>query len=715
MMNWPEIESVIYSDGDRPDVLLGAHDAGGGTLIQTFRPGVNSVTVVLEKQDGTDQTGARSRIPMELADEDGFYACFLPGRKAAELRYHYEITAMDGTVRRVQDSYRFPSYYREEDEKSFAAGTHYSLYERLGAHPMEYDGVNGTWFACYAPAAARVSVVGDFNGWDGRSHQMSRFEDTGVFGIFVPGVEAGAAYQFEIRAKSGLISLHSDPFATAMRKDNSGQSVVTSLNGYPWKNEKNTLPLRSTDGRLVPLSVYEFDPSAFGSFREAADILPEYVVSLGFGAVAFRVSSTDGNSPYAPDPALGTPEELMSLVDALHGRKLGCLLEWNPVSFVKTRTGLSEFDWQPLFESPDEKRRETPDGRSGYFDLANPRVSDYLLADAFFWVKQYRFDGILTADLAPQLYLDYGKQESAHAVNMYGGVENLEAVEFFHHFNSILHKKEPGTLTIAEISSVWTGVTGAADENHLGFDYKLHTAFRDNLVKYLGTDPLFRRSRHNLLLEDMVYQYTENYMLPILAKDMGPSAHTILGRLSGETEEAKYASLRLLIATLMVHPGAKILNLGETLADVRTAKAAGKEGTPAAPQEGLRTMAAVLNDLYQHSPAFFENDDHPDGFEWIRQMSNEQDMLIFLRKGAHPADFAYTAVNYSGAEWKIEAGAPYAGSYQRIFCSDDPSFGGKSGKAESPVQAVSGERDGRSHFVSFTAPPLSLSIFRYAD
>ena len=714
MMNWPEIESVIYSDGDRPDLLLGAHDQNGGVLIQTFRPGVNRITVVLERQDGADRTGARARIPMELADEDGFYACFLPGKKAAELRYHYEITTKDGSVTVVPDPYRFPFYFREEDERALSAGSHSSLYERLGAHPMQYDGVDGTWFACLAPSASRVSVVGDFNGWDARTHQMSRFEDTGIFGIFVPGVPAGAAYQFEIRAKSGITSLRSDPFAFAVKGDNSGQCVVTPLSGFPWKT-LNPAPAATTpEGRRTPLSVYHFDPSAFGTFEEAKDVLPDYVSSLGFDAVAFSPVPADNNTLFAPDPQFGSPDSLMSLVDALHEKKLRCFFTWNPVSFIRTRSGLSLFDAAPLFESPDDRRRDTPDGRSSYFDCANPEICSFLLSNALFFVRVYHADGLLTTDLSPQLYLDYGRQEMDHAVNMYGGVQNLEAVAFFRNCNAHLHKEQPGTITIAETDSVWSGVTGNQEDSSLGFDYKLHTAFRDALVRYLRTDPLFRRGKHNLLLEDMVYQYTEQYMLPFLAQDMGPSRRTILDALPGENEETKYASLRLLIASMMVHPGAKILNLGETLADVRAALDNGKHHTAAAtPAEGLGVMTAALNHLYHQDRAFYENDDHPDGFEWIRQMANDQNMLCFLRKGSHPDDFAYIAVNYSGAAWQIRAGVPYAGSYRRIFSSSAPLYGGTGTEKQERAEAEPAEMDGRSHSMEFSVDPLSLSIFRY--
>ncbi|MDY2944540.1 MAG: alpha amylase C-terminal domain-containing protein [Lachnospiraceae bacterium] len=701
MMNWPEIESVIYSDGDRPDSLLGAHDTAAGILIQAFFPDVAQVTVVLEKQDGNDQEGAKARIKMELADDDGFYACLVPGKKADELRYHYEITANDGSVKTVQDSYRFPSYYREEDEKSFSLGVHYEIYERLGAHPMKYEGVEGTWFATLAPDAARVSVVGDFNGWNGRAHQMSRFEDTNIFGIFIPGVGAGASYQFEIKARSGHTVRRSDPFAFEVLEGTACESVVASPEAYTWRGKKPVIKKTTDEGHELPLSVYEFDPASFGTFRKAAEILPKYVTEMGFNAVTFRPSGEEANSPYAPDSRFGKPTDLCRLVDAFHKAGILVFFKWNPVSFAKVRDGLSYYDMKTLFEYEDPLKRDTADEKRSYFNLADKRISDYLIANAMFLAKVYRADGLVTDDIAQMLYLDYGKTDVQHAVNMYGGTENLEAVEFLHHFNSILHKTVPEFITIAKETARWPGVTGGPDDNHLGFDYKLHTAYRDALVEYMNTDPLFRQGRHELLLEDMVYQYTERFMLPFLSKDCGPAAASILSRMPGASEDEKKAELRLLLSTIMVHPGARILNLGETAADTEIT--------------GMRAMVSALNALYKQNPAFYENDSHPDGFEWIRQMANEQNVLCFLRKGSHPADFVLVLINYSGTGWKTRVGVPYAGKYKKIFSSSAAAFGGKDGGTDEPVTAESVEADGRSHSCEFEIGPNSLSIYSYEN
>ena len=698
LMNWPEIESIIYSDGDRPDTLLGAHNSGSGVLIQTFAPDVNKVSVVLG-ESGT-------KIPMELADEDGFYACFIPNIKEDAISYHYEVTDRTGAVSDVEDCYRFPSYFEKDDEKSFASGISYELYRKLGSHLMEYDGKKGTFFAVYAPSAARVSVIGSFNNWDGRINQMSRLDDTDIFEIFIPGVKADNEYQYEIKNRHGISVRKSDPFAFETGNSPLNASVVTTLKGYKWTDKEFVASRAERRRHNAPLSVYEFDISAFSSFEKACAKLPSYVRSLGFTAVMFRPFSSDSNSVYAPDKRLGRPADLMGLVDAFHAAGLEVIFKWNPVKFTKSDTGLSGFDLSPVFESADSLRAETPDGKSHYFDLGNPRVSDFLLANAFFMVELYHADGIATDDLAPMLYLDYGKQETGYTPNMYGGVENLDAVEFLKHLNSMMDTRNPGTIMIAEETAAWQGVTGHADNDKLGFTYKLHDNFRNSLLRYISTDPLFREGVHELLLEDMVYQYTEKFMIPLGSKDVGPDASAILTKMPGDND-LKYANLRLLVSEMMLHPGTKLLNLGETLSDIT-------EESDSSELSGLRKMVCELNRMYAELPAMSQNDERPDGFEWLRQMSNPECMLCFMRKGSHPNDFILILFNNANAEWKTKIGVPYAGKYKEIFNSQQKLFGGNI-TLQRAKTASECETDGRAYALGLTVAPLSAQVFTYSE
>ncbi|WP_130836903.1 GlgB N-terminal domain-containing protein [Lachnoclostridium sp. Marseille-P6806] len=698
LMNWPAIESIIYSDGDRPNKLLGAHREGNGILIQTFLPEAGSVSVVL-KESG-------ERVPMELADEDGFYACFLPRRKESTLSYCYEITDRSGAVRTAEDCYRFPSRWSPEDEKSFAAGIHYTVGEKLGAHLMEYDGISGTGFAVYAPGCARVSVVGDFNGWDGRVHQMSRSGESDVFELFIPGVSSGACYQYELRNRRGSTVRKSDPYARMTGGSPLHASIVTESSRFAWTDAVFLSSRAERRGSEKPFSVYEFDPAAFSDFRTARKILPAHVKELGFTAVQFRPGRSDSNALFAPDPRFGSPEELRTLVDAFHAVGVEVLFEWNPCRFDRSPEGLEQFSLSPVYESSDPLRAFTPDGRGCYFDVGRPQVSNYLLAAAFFQIEALHADGLAFDDLAPMLYLDYGKQESGWTPNLYGGAENPDAVEFLKHLNSMLQRRNPGAVTTAQESAAWSGVTGSVFEDRLGFFYKTQDGWKNSHLRYLSVDPLFREGVHELLLEDLLYQYTESFLLPLTAKDIGPGAETVLSAFPGSREE-KFAALRQLIAMMMVHPGAKMLNLGETKAQTRP--------EPKSPAAGVFRMVRDLNRLYRTLPALHLNDSRPDGLEWIRQMADSRCMLCAIRRGARPGEFIFIVINNAGVEWKTEVGVPYDGNYRQIFCSAAKIYGGEASVPRAASAAVRKETDGRGYSLSLVLPPVSVSLYRYEE
>ena len=445
--------------------------------------------------------------------------------------------------------------------------------------------------------------------------------------------------------------------------------------------------------------------ASFGDFQTAAADLPERVKALGFTSVEFRPSDRGSNSLFAPDWRYGTPEELRALTAAFHEKGLEVIFRWDPSRFDRSASGLQQFGLAPTYESADPLRSDTPDGKALYFDLGNKRVSNYLLCAALYYVEQLHADGLFFDDLSPMLYLDYDRQESGYTPNLYGGVENLDAVEFLKHLHSILQKRDAGAVSIAQLSSAWTSVTGRVEDDTLGFTFLMHGGWLQAHRQYLSCDPLFRRGAHNLLLEDLLYQYMENYILPLPDSAAGPGMSALLGGFHGD-EKARLSALRLFLSLMMVHPGAKLMNLGETHRSL-----AGGEGRgELAPVD---RMVKDLHALYRAQPALHQNDTRPDSFEWIRQMANDHCVLCALRRGSRPAEFLIIAVNGSGSDWQEEIGVPYAGGYQEIFNSEAKAYGGGAAVPRAARRASEKETDGRAYTVQLSLPASSVTIYQY--
>ncbi|MDO4285054.1 MAG: alpha amylase C-terminal domain-containing protein [Eubacteriales bacterium] len=766
MMNWAQIEAVIYSDTDRPDLVLGAQQRGSGVLVQAFFPWAAKVWIVPE-ESGQKQSSAQPqqrRIAMELADEDGFFAAFLPNTKASALSYRYEIETPEGELVRQEEVYRFRPFITPEEEGAFHAGVAYEIYEKLGAHPMTVGGTEGVAFALYAPHAARVSVVGDFNGWDGRLHQMVREEESDFFQLFVPGVKAGMFYKFEIKLRSGVTFLKSDPYAFGSEEGAGGASIVRAVGDYAFGDQNFVKKRGQACGGSAPVSICEVPLDQFaGKYRygELAMRLCAYVKSTGHTHVLLSGLAESlccggrrvTRSFYAPREALGTPEELQALVGLLHHRGIGVLAALSPASFYsEDPSAMAGFDGEPLYESGDPLRDGTPEGGALYFDYGKPEVSNFLIANAMYWVEQYHFDGLLLGDIARMLYLDYGKAQGQYRPNLYGGKENPEAVELLRHLNSMMARRNPGVLMIAEDSSGWPGVTAPVEEGGLGFHLKSHQQWELDMARYFSTDPYFRRGAHDLLLDHLLYQYAEHFLLPLQGGGW-------LGAMPGE-ESARYANLRLLIALQMMHPGKKLLSaeLGagaealwpeetedtqrspedvsagtETAehaacgsaaesSDTETAEASAQNVSAvpsddavrrAALKEGLLRMIADLHILYKEQSALTAKDASPDGFQWVRHIANDHCVLSFVRRGKTPDDFLLVVCNPANAPWEEEIGVPYAGGYKEIFNTDRESYGGEGAGNARMRQSRPGERDERSDYIRVQCPPLSLLVFSY--
>ncbi len=722
MMNWPVIEEIIYSESQDPHATLGPHVQGNGTLIQAFFPGAQKVTLQLTKDMAEKE--------MELADDDGFFAVWLPVKNVGA--YRYIVSYENGSVETMQDAYRHECLITAEDEEKFAMGVHYTVYEKLGAHPLNLDGEDGVYFAVWAPNALRVSTVGDFNHWDGRVHQMRKLP-SGIFEIFIPGVKAGDNYKYEIKLKTGLTYLKADPYGNAAQLRPETASVVADLRNFKWEDKEFIKKRKTFQKENAPISVYELylgsflapkDEEEYANYREIADKLIPYVKEMGYTHVELMpvmehpLDASWGYQVigyYAPTARYGTPEDFMYFVNELHKADIGVILDWVPAHFPRDIYGLSSFDGTCLYENPDEQRRSHPHWGTLVFDYGRPEVSNYLIANALFWVEKFHADGIRMDAVASMLYLDYGRNPGEWTANIYGGNENLEAVELIKHLNSMMGKRNPGVLRIAEESTAWPMVTGSLEDGGLGFDLKWNMGWMNDYLDYIKYDPYFRSHHHSELTFSMIYAYSEKFMLVFSHDEAVHGKSSMLGKMPGEREQ-KFANLRLTYAYMFTHPGRKLLFMGQDIGEFsewNEMRQTEWELLKYPDHKGMAALVKKLNELYTTKPALYEWDDKPEGFAWINSINSTENLLTFLRKTRKKESLLVVAANFSGVEKQVKIGVPYEGSYKEILNTDAEEFGGSGMINKRAKRAVKKEWDDRPYSVSITLAPLSVSILEF--
>mgnify|MGYP000277712988 FL=1 len=722
MMNWPVIEEIIYSESQDPHATLGPHVQGNGTLIQAFFPGAQKVTLQLTKDMAEKE--------MELADDDGFFAVWLPVKNVGA--YRYIVSYESGSVETMQDAYRHECLITAEDEEKFAMGVHYTVYEKLGAHPLNLDGEDGVYFAVWAPNALRVSTVGDFNHWDGRVHQMRKLP-SGIFEIFIPGVKAGDNYKYEIKLKTGLTYLKADPYGNAAQLRPETASVVADLRNFKWEDKEFIKKRKTFQKENAPISVYELylgsflapkDDEEYANYREIADKLIPYVMEMGYTHVELMpvmehpLDASWGYQVigyYAPTARYGTPEDFMYFVNELHKAGIGVILDWVPAHFPRDIYGLSSFDGTCLYENPDEQRRSHPHWGTLVFDYGRPEVSNYLIANALFWVEKFHADGIRMDAVASMLYLDYGRNPGEWTANIYGGNENLEAVELIKHLNSMMGKRNPGVLRIAEESTAWPMVTGSLEDGGLGFDLKWNMGWMNDYLDYIKYDPYFRSHHHSELTFSMIYAYSEKFMLVFSHDEAVHGKSSMLGKMPGEREQ-KFANLRLTYAYMFTHPGRKLLFMGQDIGEFsewNEMRQTEWELLKYPDHKGMAALVKKLNELYTTKPALYEWDDKPEGFAWINSINSTENLLTFLRKTRKKESLLVVAANFSGVEKQVKIGVPYEGSYKEILNTDAEEFGGSGMINKRAKRAVKKEWDDRPYSVSITLAPLSVSILEF--
>ena len=723
-MDWPEIEAVVYSEEYAPREILGPHVTGDGVLVQCFFPGADKVTVKTTK-DGRE-------YPMSKEDDAGYFAVLLSGRKIPEYTYLVE---QEGEQIECYDAYAFPCQITLEEEQKFINGICYDIYEKLGAHPMTVNGVDGVYFAVWAPNAARVSVVGDFNHWDGRVYQMQRLSVSGIYELFIPQIPVGSLYKYELKLKDGLTYLKADPYANQAELRPATASVVADLTKYIWKDQTWMKERKKIQTEDAPMFVYEMhlaswkkpeDGREFYNYRELAPMIVAYVKEMGYTHVElmpvmehpFDASwGYQVTGYYAPTSRYGSPEDFMYFVDTLHQAGIGVILDWVPAHFPRDTFGLANFDGTCLYEHLDPRQGYHPHWGTLIYNYGRPQVKNFLIANALFWIEKFHADGIRFDAVASMLYLDYGKNDGEWVANIYGGNENLDAVELLKHLNSIFKKKHPDALLIAEESTAWPRVTGSVDtEDGLGFDYKWNMGWMNDFIGYMSNDPYFRGAHHNELTFSMVYAYSERFMLSLSHDEVVHQKGSLLEKMPG-TEDKKFANLRAAYGFFMTHPGKKLLFMGQEYGQVHEwaeNKALDWEDLEKPAHRQMQNYMKALIQLYKTHPALWKLDYDSDGFEWINCVEWEKSMVTFLRKSQKQEDTLVVICNFSDVAYEEElVGVPYAGKYKEILNSDAKEYGG-TGVVNPRVKiAKKEETDDRPYTIKVKVAPLSVAIYSF--
>ena len=625
----------------------------------------------------------------------------------------------------------------ELDQYLFSMGTHYDIYKKMGAHEAVMNGKKGVYFAVWAPNATTVSVIGEFNGWREEANPMTRLEPSGIYEGFVVGAKVGMLYKFFIKTKDGRGLYKADPFANYAEQRPGTASRITDITKLRWSDAAWMEARKQRDNDSLPVSIYEVHPGSwkkhphgededgFYNYREFAKSLAEYVKEMGYTHVELMGIAEhpfDGSwgyqvtGYYAPTSRYGTPEDFAYMVNYLHKQKIGVILDWVPAHFPRDAHGLEEFDGGCVYEYADPKKGEHPEWGTKVFDFGKSEVKNFLIANALYWVEHFHIDGLRVDAVASILYLDYGRENGQWTPNIYGGNKNLEAIEFFKHLNSVVLGRNHGAMMIAEESTAWPKVTGKPEEDGLGFSHKWNMGWMNDFLEYMKLDPYFRKWNHNKMTFSMTYAYAEKYILVLSHDEVVHLKCSMINKMPGLYDD-KFANLRAGYAYMLGHPGKKLLFMGQEFAQLQEWSEARELDWYLLAEDKHQQMqnyVKALLHLYKKTPALYDADQDPCGFEWINADDADRSIFSFVRHSKDGKSNLLFVINFTPvARPDYRVGVPKRKQYRLVLDGDAAEFGGNTTERPVVYKAVKSECDGREYSFAYDLPAYGIAIFKF--
>ncbi len=723
------LSSFLDGKFSNPAGLLGPEvvEQGGrrAMAVRAFLPQCHRAWVVDE---------CHRQWPMRRLHATGFFEalCPLPAENAP-VNYQIQLSDRTGSRRTMHDPYAFEPWFTDFDLYLLGQGTNWRIYDKMGARRREIEGVRGTNFAVWAPNAQQVSVVGDFNEWDGRRHPMVHRGDSGLWELFLPGLDVGQRYKFRVTSSTGEVVDKADPYGVYAELPPCTASITADLDHYIWRDEEWLEARRERPYLHAPMSVYEVhlgswqrdhSPNGWMNYRELAHRLVEYcraqhhthVELLPVSEHPFTGSwgyQTTGY--YSVTSRYGTPEDFMYFVDYCHQHEIGVIIDWVPAHFPKDAHGLRRFDGTALYEHEDPRRGEHPDWGTLIFNYGRNEVRNFLIANALFWLDKYHIDGLRVDAVASMLYLDYSREEGDWLPNQHGGSENLEAIDFLKVFNERVHADYPGVVTIAEESTAWPGVSRPTFDGGLGFSLKWNMGWMNDTLRYFQKDPIHRRHHHDELTFSLIYSFHENFVLPLSHDEIVHGKGSLLDQMPGDLWQ-RFANLRLLYAYMWSHPGKKLIFMGDEIGQWSEWNHDAEidwDLLQWPKHVGAQRLIADLNRLHQTEPALHELDFHPEGFCWIDCHNSTDSVLAFLRQARDPQDHVLICGNFTPVvRENYRIGVPREGWYAEILNSDSEHYGGSNVGNGPGRQAEPIEHHGQPYSLEVTLPPLAICMLK---
>ena len=718
-----ELTAIVEARHGDPFAVLGMHKTAAGLCVRAMLPGAQQMSVI------ESATGTVAADGVQIRPE-GLFVASIPDRPEP-FRYRLRV-ASGGVAREFDDIYRFTPVLGELDLHLLAEGNHFASYQKLGAHRITHEGIEGVAFAVWAPNASSVSVVGDFDAWDGRRMSMRRRGSTGYWELFVPGLRPGHLYKYQIHGPQGqLLPLKADPQAERAERPPNTASIVADAPGHVWQDGAWMTERWRANDREAPIAIYEVhlgswrrsENNRYLTYRELAAELVPYVAEMGFTHIElmpvmeYPFDGSWGYQPislFAPTSRYGLPDDFRAFVDACHQSGIGVLLDWVPGHFPNDPHGLGRFDGTALYEHADPRQGFHRDWNTLIYNYGRREVSNFLLSSALYWLREFHIDGIRVDAVASMLYLDYSRPEGEWIPNAYGGRENLEAIAFLRRVNELIFGETNGATSIAEESTAWPMVSRPTYVGGLGFGYKWNLGWMHDTLRYMSTDPIYRKYNHNDLSFGLLYAFHENFILALSHDEVVHGKGSLIGRMPGDTWQ-RFANLRAYYGFMWTHPGKKLLFMGcEFGQDWEWNHDTGLDwqalGHPL--HEGVKRLVCDLNHLYRSAPALHRLDADADGFQWVDVSNAEQSVISFLRRGRGPHELALVVCNFTPVPREdYLIGVPHAGRWRERINTDAFDYGGSGIGNAGEVHAEPHPSHGHSHAVRLRIPPLATLIF----